>query len=132
MKKMVSLLMLLTFIPSIALADTSKCDWTQIKNNGDGTYTYSKALYLCTGQLVLDNKTQATQITDLTKAIQLKDLALQNSDARVALWMNTSQQMEERIQKIDSLEKKNDFLYFGLGALAVIGAGFMTARLIGK
>lgn len=142
MKKVISLILLSIFIGNMALADTTpsqgvipmpapKCDWTKIKDNGDGTFTYTKALHLCVGQLVQTNQTQATQIQDLTKAISLKDLAISYSDARATTWMNTSAGLEDRLQKVDKLEKTNDWLYFGLGVVTTIGAGFMAARLLG-
>lgn len=139
MKKLISFILFSVFSCNVALADTlsaptkaaPKCDWTQIKDNGNGTYTYPLALHLCVGQLVETNKTQILQIQDLTKAITLKDLAIKYSDDRATTWMNTSSGLEDRLQRVDKLEKTNDWLYFGLGALTVIGTGFMAARFIG-
>jgi hypothetical protein len=129
MKKL-CVFVLVSLISNIAFAD---CNFkTDITPGPNHTFIYTEGCHLQVGQLVQTNKTQAAQITDLTKAIQLKDLALQNSDARVQLWQTTSQNMEERVMKIDSLEKKNDWLYFGLGVAATLGAGFMAARMLGK
>jgi hypothetical protein len=78
---------------------------------------------------VQDNKVQTQQLTDLTKAISLKDLALKDSDQRATDWMNTSGTLEKRLQEVDSLEKKNDLLYFGLGVVMTSLAVFGAARL---
>lgn len=129
MKKLISLFVLISMCSNLAFAN---CDWTQVKDNGNGTFTYTKELHLCVGQLVQDNKTKDQQIADYQKAIQLKDLALTTSDDRANRWMNNSLSLEAKMTEVESLQKKNDFLYFGLGILATIGAGFMTARLLGK
>lgn len=117
--KIINIVVLLSLISNLSYAD---CDFsTGIKPNTDGSFTYTKECHLKVGQLVQDNKTKDTQITDLNKAITLKDLALKESEDRASLWMNTSFKLEDRLSKIDGLEKKNDILYFGLGALMVIG-----------
>ena len=109
------------------------CDFSKgITSLPDGNYEYSKECHLAVGQLVQDNATKDVQIQDLTKAISLKDLAIKASDDRATLWSNTSQNLENRLQKVDSLQSKNQLLMFALGAFTVIGAGFMTARLIGR
>lgn len=124
--KLFTLLMILAIcIPSFA-----DCDWTQIKQNSNGTYTYTEDLHLCVGQLVKDNQTKDQQISDLTKAITMKDLALKDSDERATLWMGTSEKLETRVQKLDGLEKTNEWVYFGLGVVTTFAAGYMAAKLL--
>ena len=119
MKKLICLLLL------ASLNAQSACDWkTGITPGPNKTFVYSEECHQAVGALIQSNK-------DLTSGIQLKDLALKASDERALLWNNTSKDLEDRLQKVDSTQKKSDWLYFGLGALTVIGAGFMTARLIG-
>ena len=129
MKKTISLLVMSSFLSNAAMAD---CDWTKIKKNSDNTYTYSENLHLCVGRLVEDNKNLTAQNQDLKKAIDLKDLAIKYSDDRTQLWMKTSDQLMTRVNSIDSTYKRNEFLYFGLGVLATIGASFAAAKLIGR
>lgn len=126
MKKFVIVILCLS---NIALGD---CNWASIKTLPNGNYEYTPTLHLCVGKLVQDGKVKDTQIQDLTKAIQLKDLALTASDSRAKLWMDTSLSEQDRLMKIDSAQKQNNFLYFGLGILASIGVGMTTARLIGR
>lgn len=109
----------------------ASCDWSKgITPLPDGSFKYSSACHLAVGQLVQDNSVKDKQIVDLSKAIQLKDLAIQQSDARANLWMNTSATLEQRLQKVDSMEKTNSWVSFGLGALTVLGAGWMASQLI--
>jgi hypothetical protein len=122
--------MLLSFVSNVALAD---CDWSKgISPNKDGSYTYSKECHLRVGQLVEDNKTKDLQIADLNKAIQLKDLALQKSDERVNLWMDTSIKLENSLTKVDELQSKNNALYFGLGVASTILSVFVASKVIGR
>lgn len=123
MKKLFALLLLVVF-SNTALAD---CDWSGIVANNNGTFTYSKELHLCVGQMKQDLDSAHAQIADYKKIIELKDLALDFSNKRADMWMDTSLKLENRLNAIDSLRSKNETLYFGLGvamtALAVWGAG---------
>jgi hypothetical protein len=129
MKYLVNLIVLFSLLSNLAFAD---CDYSKIVKNLDGTYTYSKELHLCVGNMKQDLEVAQMQLSDLNKALELKDLALTKSDQRVTLWSNTSSDLESRLTKIDSEQKHNDFLYFGLGILSAVGVGLMTAKLIGR
>lgn len=127
MKKLIASMMLILSLSNIAFAD---CDWSKgITKLPDGNYEYSLACHLAVGQMVQDDKIKDQQITKLTQAIQLKDLALVQADDRTQSWMNASDKLTDRMTKIDSDKKENEFIYFGLGILATIGTGFAIARL---
>lgn len=130
MKKLISFMIMLCFMSNLAFAE---CDFkTGITPLGDGSFKYSGECHRKVGDLVQDNKTKETQIADLFKAIELKDLAIQKSDQRAQLWMDTSYKLEDRLNKIDSISSKNSILYFGLGmvftGLAVWGAGQLVRK----
>lgn len=127
MKKVISLLLLFCFISNAALAD---CDFsTGITPGPNHTFIYTEACHLQVGKLVQDNKTKDAQLADLTKAITLKDLALTKSDERTQLWMDTSDKLQNRLTTVDSLAKKNEWIYFGLGVLATVGAGYVASQM---
>jgi len=126
MKKIISIVILIC-ISSNALAD---CDWTKIKENADGTYTYSKELNLCEGKLVQDTKIKDQQLQDLSKSVNLKDLALKDSDTRATNWSETSRQLEERLQKVDSSQKSSEYLSFGLGVFFTILSVYGASKLV--
>lgn len=124
MKKIVSAIMLLCFVSNVAFAD---CDFsTGITPGPNKTFVYSEECHLKVGQLVQQNTTLLAQVGDLTKAITLKDLALTKADERTQLWMNTSDQLTDRITKIDEVYKKNEWIYFGLGVLSILGAAYVV------
>lgn len=128
MKKIIASLILLCFISNIAVAD---CDFsTGAKKTDHNTYEYTIDCHIAVGQMKQDLEVAKRQLTDLTQAITLKDLAITKSDQRAQLWMSTSADLESRLQKVDSLEKGNQWIFFGLGALTVLGAGFMASRLL--
>lgn len=127
-KTLFSLVIMISFISNIAFAD---CDFkTGITPVGNGTQIYSQDCHRQVGLMVQQLQTKDMQIQDLSKAIDLKNIALKASDDRTQLWMDTSFKLEQRVESIDTLRKQNDWLYFGLGALTVIGTGFMAASLI--
>jgi hypothetical protein len=127
MKKLISLILMLSFVSSLSYAD---CDFsTGITPGPNKTFIYSEACHQKVGQIVQDNKTKDQQIVDLGKAISLKDLALTSSDSRTQLWMATAEKEQDRMNSVDATQRHSDFIYFGLGLLTAIGTGFAVARL---
>lgn len=123
MKKF-SFLLIISLFSNLAFAD---CDYSKIVHNPDGSYTYSKELHLCVGQMKQDLEVAQGQVVEYKKAIELKDLALKISDERVTLWTDTSYKLETRLNKIEELKSRNELLYFGVGVgltiLSVWAAG---------
>jgi hypothetical protein len=129
--KITSLFILLITMCNISSA-AQNCDWSTIKKMPNGDYEYSPTLNLCVGQLVQDSTTKDQQVVDLTKAIQLKDLAIQTSDSRIALWEKTAGDEQDRLAKMESDEKKSQWLYFGLGILTTFVAGYTASQVYKK
>jgi len=128
MKKLISIFLLFCIFANMAFAD---CDFkTGITPLGDGTFKYSGECHRRVGDLMQDNKIKESQISDLSKAIELKDLAISKADQRTQLWMDTSYKLEDRLNKIDDLRSKNNWMYFGLGALTILGAGYLASQLV--
>ncbi len=107
----------------------SDCDFRDLKHNSDGTVVYSAQDHICVGNLVQDNKIKSQQVQDLNKAISLKDLAIQKSDQRAQLWQDTSLKLEDNIQKVDQLQKTNEWTWFALGALSIVAAGVAASQV---
>jgi hypothetical protein len=128
MKNIIAIILAITVFSNLALADN--CDWSTIKAMPNGDFEYSPQLNLCVGNLVQQNQVQTQQLSDLNQAIDLKNLALQNADARTALWEKTSDDELSRINKIESDSKQSGWLMFALGAGTVILSGFMAAKLV--
>lgn len=124
----VSILLVFAIISNTVFAD---CDFaTGITPGANGTYVYSKECHVKVGQLVKENEAQASAIQDYKSAITMKDLALQSSDKRATLWYDTSEKLEGRLQKVVELERGNNLLYFGLGALTILASGWMASKLM--
>jgi len=106
------------------------CDFSKgITPGPNNTFIYTEECHRAVGTLVQQNKNQAQQINDYVKAISMKDLALQESDKRATLWNTTASNLEGRLQKVDSMEETNKFLYFGLGILATGFAAYVANKL---
>lgn len=127
MKNLICIGIILCLFSNIVYADN--CDWTQIKKLQDGGYEYNPQLNLCVGQLVQQNKIQAQQIQDYQKAIELKDLAIKYDDERVALWSKTAGDEQDRLLKMDSIQRHNDILYFALGIATTFVAAYTASRI---
>ena len=123
--------MILCFLfPFRVFAD---CDFSKgITAGPNKTFIYTESCHQKVGTVVADDAAKTIQVNDLNKAITLKDLALQDSDKSKQAWMKTSATLEDRLQKVDGLEKKNDILYFGLGVLTTFAAALAAAKLVGK
>jgi hypothetical protein len=128
MKKIISSFLILSLFSNLAFAD---CDFSKgITPGPNNTFIYTEACHLKVGQLIQSNTTLTAQVADLTKAISLKDLALTTADNRTQLWMNTSDRLVDRVNKIDDTVKHNEWLYFGLGVLTTFAAGYIAAQAI--
>lgn len=123
MKKLICLVLLSALFSNLAFGD---CDWSKIKKLPNGDYAYNPLLNICVGKLVQDSQVKEQQVQDLNKAITLKDLAIKDSDARTVLWQKSSNDELDRVQKMESDQKIDSWLYFGLGilttSLAIWGA----------
>ncbi len=130
MNKLVSLVSALALFSNVCFAD---CDFsTGVKENPDGSRTYTKECHIRVGELVQDNQTKDNQIQIYKSAIELKDLAITKADERTQNWMDTSLKLEQNIQTMDSLKSHNEWLYFGLGVLSVFAAGMAAASLTNR
>lgn len=125
MKKLLINMIALTIFSNVAMAD---CDYTKIVKNNDGTYTYSAELHVCVGKMKQDLDISTQQNSNLIKSLSLKDLALDKANQRADLWKDSTFKLEDRINSIDSLQKKNDWMFFGLGVVTVLAAGYVASR----
>ena len=108
----------------------ANCDFkTGIKINADGSRTYSEECHRKVGEVVQDLDIAKKQNDDYVKAIQLKDLTIKIADEREKNWNEVSLKMEARIEEIDKLRKQQEWIYYGLGVLTVIGLGYASSQL---
>jgi hypothetical protein len=129
-KNIVILLICALFSNPVFGNSQPSCDWTQIKQLPDGGYEYDPQLHLCVGSLVQQNKDLTLQVGDLTKAVQLKDLALSTADSRTQLWQKSADDAQSSLSKIESTNSTRDWIFFGLGVCTTFLAGFMASKLI--
>lgn len=114
-------------LSTVTFAD---CDFSTIVPGPNHTFIYTQECHHKVGQLVQDNKAKDGQISDLLKAITLKDLAIGVADQRAQLWNDTATKLEDRLQKVDSLQSRNETVYFGLGILTTFAAAWVAGKLM--
>lgn len=130
MKKLITAILLFCTLSNVALAD---CDFsTGITPGPNNTFIYTGECHRKVGQLVQDNAAKDKTIGELNQVITLKDLAITKADERTQLWMNTSFKMEDRLNEVDSIYKKNEWLYFTLGIVVTGAAVYGASKLIGR
>lgn len=128
MKNLISTVLLFCFMSNVALAD---CDFSKgITPGPNDTFIYSGECHRKVGTLVQDNAAKDKTIGELTQVITLKDLAITTADKRTQLWMDTSFKMEDRLNEVDSIYKKNEWLYFALGVVVTSAAVYGASRLV--
>jgi hypothetical protein len=130
MKKLIASVMVFMTFSSSAFAT---CDFsTGVTKNDNGSYTYTKECHVAVGQMKNDLETANGQIVEYKKVIELKDLAITKSDQRADMWMDSSFKLQDRLNTVDELKSKNQYLAFALGilvtGLAVYGAGQLRAK----
>jgi len=111
---LVATLMFATSTQSNASCDFSK----DVKENADGSFTYSRECNVEVGKRIKELDLRRNQVDDLNKVITLKDLAIEKADQRAKLWMDTSNELNDKLIKYDSISKRSDTLYF-VGGIAV-------------
>ncbi len=128
MKKFLIALIIVSLLPISSFAE---CDFTNGKgvNKVEGGYLYSPECHVAVGQMKYDLGVKDLQLDKLTKALDLKDLAITKADQRADMWMNTAYKLEDRINAIDSMRQSNQYIVFGLGMLAMFAATYAASQL---
>lgn len=127
MKKIISFILIFSlFFSTLSFAD---CQFsTGITKLSDNSFSYTKECHIYVGQMVQDLEKLKLQNDKLFQAIDLKDKALNKADERADLWREASFKLEDRINTIDKMRQTNSWLYFGLGALTFLAAGYVSAQ----
>jgi hypothetical protein len=125
MKKLIcAILSVSMLLSSSAFAD---CQWARDIKKVEGGYLYTNDCHGQVGVIVKDNDDLKTEVVNLRKGLELKDLVVQKSDERVMLWRNESYEQFDRLQKQTEAAHRNETLWFVLGIVvtgaAVWGAG---------
>jgi hypothetical protein len=113
---------------SVPLKSFAACDFAKdIKENQDGSYTYTRDCHIEVGKRVKKLILVEEQIVELEKTIELKDLALVKQKERADMWMNTSFTLNDKLQKYDAAASTDKTLHFiigvGVTVLSVWAAG---------
>jgi hypothetical protein len=116
---------------TVTTSDGTSCDFSTIKSNADGTYTYSATQNSCVGKIIQDGATKDKQMADLYKAITQFKLTIATDEQRIQALMVSLSEVSARVEKSDNLQKSNDKLAFGLGVLTTLVAAETMAKLSG-
>lgn len=104
------------FIPDSVYADCNPA--TDIKENANGTFTYSLECHIEFGEIREKLELAVEETKQLRKTIELKDLALTQYKENANLWRDTSFDLERRLTTMERLQTTDRWIHFGLGVLA--------------
>lgn len=107
----------------ISTSSFAECNWREISKQSDGSYKYPKSCHLAVGKLVLDEKDQTEAIGLLKESLRKKEEALSKEKQRAEVYKDTTEKMEEKVEKIDQLRKTQRWYYYAAGILTTILIG---------
>ena len=126
---MIKYLMILLMVFS-SVRGYAACDFsTDIKENSNGTYPYSRDCHIEVGKAVKSVSLLGEKIELLEKKIELKDLQISKYDERTQLWMDTSFKLNDKLMTYEATKKNDFWISFGLGVLTVIAAGYAVNQV---
>lgn len=125
MRKYLSLILVTSLLSSnFAYAE---CDFSKDLKRTEQGYLYTAECHKEVGKMFTELTQRDDQVEKLNKTIELKDLALTQSNGRVEMWRDTTFKLEDRVNTIERMKDKNKVIWFILGigmtSLAVWGAG---------
>ena len=130
MKKFTITILAFTILSQSALADVVLCDWSKgIHANTDGTFNYSLACHVKTGQLVAKSELDDKQVVDLNKLAVLKDTQIKEEQTKAKLWFDTANNLQSDLLKVRDLEFRNNMIFFGSGVLLTVLAIFLGSKV---
>lgn len=120
-------LLLLSLISSAAFGECNLAN--DIKKNADGTFTYTRECHLLMGDWRKDLDQADQDIQKLQKAIELKDLVINDLSQSRKLWMDTSFDLERRLNATEKLQTTDRWVHFGLGIATTVLSVWAAGQL---
>lgn len=125
--KVISLILSVSmFVSTISYAE---CDFSTGITKVDNGYLYTIECHKEVGKLVKDNADQATQINYLKEAMKYQDDMIAKERQRAELWRDYSYKAEDRMMSLQKYNQMSGWLYFGLGIVTTVAAGFALGQV---
>ena len=126
---MIKRLLTLVLVLTISSQAFALCDFkNDIKENQDGSYTYTRSCHVEAGKAFGKVSLLEDRISLLEKKIELKDLTIDRYDKRTELWIDTSFELNDKLQKYENLKSQDRWVSFGLG----IGVAILSVWAAGQ
>lgn len=124
------IIILTIYFSLISMSAYPECNYKEdIKKNQDGTYTYTRDCHIEFGRTLEELDIRKEQLDNSKKIITLKDLAIQDYERNVSLWKNTSIDLNNRLEKIDSSRSMDKTLYFALGVVTTFLSVYASSKI---
>lgn len=126
--RLLALVLAIFILPATSLAT---CDYSlDVKQNSDGSYTYSRECHAETGKNVKRVSLLGEKIDLLEQKMVLKDSQLFKHQERAELWMETANKINDKLITYENSKAKDGWIQFALGMTlafaSVWGAGQLS------
>lgn len=108
----------------------AECDPSTIKQNVDGTYTYSRDCHVWVGQTKKRLTLLEDKVVQLEKKIELKDLAILKQEEIANHWRDTSFKLNDKLNTYEAVRISNQRLYFVGGLLTALASAYVGSRVL--
>lgn len=117
---------IITFhLNSTALA---ACDFSTGITQTEKGFLYTPDCHREVGRISKENEDRKEQAELYRKALDLKDIAMDAQRERADMWRDTSFKLEDKLSSIERFKRNNELLYFGLGVVLTVGAGWAVGQ----
>lgn len=123
---MVKLFITLLLIPQLLYAACNPK--TDIVKTSTG-WQYSNDCHIEVGKKIKQGEKYKEALAEAEKVIELKDLALTVQYDRVDMWQQTTFKMEDRLLKVERLNKTDHWIWFGIGIIVMGAATYGAGQL---
>ena len=123
------LIFVLSINTALAVSPRNGCDWSTIVPI-DNSFKYNEACHKEVGRMVRDSDLAYQQIVELEATIKAKDEIIAKQEGLVYKWRNEAYDLEDRLDKIEDRNDFKNWIYFGLGYLAMGASVYAAVKVM--
>lgn len=117
--------MSLMLVSNVAFAN---CDWSTIREIDGPEFVYSPQCHDKVGKMVENEKDYKIQIESQKKAIELKDLTIQDLTKNSNMWEQEAHNQFKALENYKEAENTRTWLWFGGGVAATVLTIFLAGQ----
>lgn len=109
----------------------ASCDFSKdVTQNEDGSYRYSKGCHQEVGRLSNKSYLLGERVKELELQNGLKDIMINKYEERTQLWMQTSVNLNDKLQSYERFSSSDRWISFGLGVAVTALSVYAASQLV--